>query len=297
MAAARIAPQPEAAPAVAPAVRRRGFAPRLAWQGAMFSVIGMVLASGFALGQDFLPAEPIYLQISRFDVTGRSSSTGLRPGYSQATVQSGECIEVQVALQFVGSRVYQAERSPFITYSVGGTAPAGCVVQQPPPNQNVFCVPSTAGTECNGKTAEITANYVFRGQVLTRSVSFNILGATCGLAATVDKPVLPATGNLETITVTFPNPPTDPNKVPMLKRVEIYPDVTLNRPGDVVSLGNNQFQVRATAGRTYVFLFKTCDNFNRTCYIRLPVLVSSRTAFEVAPEPPKDGTLPTPGQL
>jgi hypothetical protein len=276
--------------------------PRLAWQGATLSVIGMVLSSGFALGQNFLPAEPIYLQISRFDLIGRTSSTGLAPGYRQATVQSGECIEVQIALQFTGSEVYDAERSPFITYTIGGTAPAGCVVQQPPPNQNIFCVPVTAGAECNGKTVEITANYVFRGQVLTRTATFNILGATCGLEATVDRPVIPATGALETITVNFPNPPTDPAAIPILRRVEIYPNVTLNRPGDVVSLGNNRFQVRATAGRTYVFLFKTCDEFGRTCYIRLPVLVSSRTTFEVAPtpEPPKDPTIPdptTPGTL
>jgi O-antigen ligase len=296
MAAAGIAPQPAAAPSALPAMdnRRRGFAPRLAWQGAMLSLVGMIVGSGLALGQNFLPAEPIYLQLSRFDLTARSGSTGNFPGYRSPTVQSGECIEVQVAIQFVGSEVYDAERSPFLTYSIGGTAPAGCLVQQPPPNQNVFCVPATAGLECNGKTADITASYVFRGQVLTRTASFNILGATCGLAASVDRPVLPATGNLETVTVTFPNPPTNPAATPILKRVEIYPNVTLNRPGDVVPGPNFTVQLRAVAGRTYVLLFKTCDQFNRTCYVRLTVLVSSRTSFEApaAPTPPKDGTLP-----
>jgi O-antigen ligase len=298
MAAAGIAPQPAAAAAADTVAtsRRRGFAPRLAWQGAMLSVACMVVGSGLALGQNFLPAEPIYLQLSRFDLTARSGTTGLQPGYRTPTVMSGECIEVQVAIQFVGSEVYDAERSPFLTYTIGGTAPAGCVVQQPAPNQNVFCVPVTAGAECNGKTADITATYVFRGQVLTRTASFNILGATCGLAATVDRPVLPATGNLETVVVTFPNPPANPAAAPMLRRVEIYPDVTLNRPGDVVPGANNTFQLRATAGRTYVLVFKTCDEFNRTCYLRLTVLVSSRTTFEPAPEP-KPVDVPKPGEV
>jgi len=295
MSAAKIAPRTEAAPAVEvePASRRRGFVPRLAWQGAMLALVGTVVASGFALGQDFLPAEPIYTQVTRFDVTARSGSTGIFPGYRQPTVMTGECIELQVALQFQGSNVYDAERSPFITYTVGGTAPAGCIVQQPPPNQNVFCVPSTAGTECNGKTADLTATYVFRGQVLTRTVSFNILGATCGVTASVDRPILPATGNLETVTVNFVNPPTG-SKAPLLKQVQIYPDVTLNRPGDVVPGPNNTFQLKAVAGRTYVLLYKTCDDFNRTCYIRLVVLVSTRTAFEqtTTPEPPKGGEIP-----
>jgi hypothetical protein len=302
MAAARIAPSPEAveAPEIVPTVRRRGFTPRLAWQGAMLSVAGMVVGSGLAVGQNFLPAQPIYLQISRFDLTARSPSTGLFPGYRQATVQAGECIEVQVAIQFVGSEVYQAEQSPFLTYTVGGTAPAGCVVQQPPPNQNVFCVPVTAGADCNGKTAEITATYIFRGQPLTRTATFNILGTTCGFGASVAPPILPATGNLETVTVTFTDAPTDPLRAPLLRRVEIYPNVTLDRPGDVVRLGNNQFRLRATAGRTYVLIYKTCDQFNRTCLIRLAVLVSSRTAFEPPPviEPPKEGETPTvPGTL
>jgi len=259
----------------------------------MLALVGTVVASGFALGQDFLPAEPIYTQVTRFDVTARSGSTGIFPGYRQPTVMTGECIELQVALQFQGSNVYDAERSPFITYTVGGTAPAGCIVQQPPPNQNVFCVPSTAGTECNGKTADLTATYVFRGQVLTRTVSFNILGATFGVTASVDRPILPATGNLETVTVNFVNPPTG-TKAPILKRVEIYPDVTLSRTGDVVPGPNNTFQLKAVAGRTYVLLYKTCDDFNRPCYIRLVVLVSTRTAFEqtTTPEPPKGGEIP-----
>jgi hypothetical protein len=211
-------------------------------------------------------------------------------------VMSGECIEVQVAIQFVGSNVYQAEQSPFVTYTVGGTAPAGCVVQQAPPNQNVFCVPTTAGAECNGKTADITASYVFRGQVLTRTVSFNILGVTCGLQASVDRPVLPATGNLETVTVTFVNPPTG-SKAPLYKRVEVYPNLTLNTNyGDVIPGPNNTFQLKAVAGRTYVLIYKTCDDFNRTCYVRLVVLVSSRTSFE-QPTTPKPGETPAPGTV
>jgi O-antigen ligase len=279
MAAAGLAPQPEVAAPEASPSPRRGFAPRLAWQGATLAVVGTILASGFALGQDFLPAVPIYTEITRFDVTARSGSTGFAPGFRQATVMSGECIEVQVAIQFQGSNVFQAELSPFITYTIGGTAPAGCVVQQPAPNQNVFCVPTTAGAECNGKTVDITVTYVFRGQTLTRTASFNILGATCGVTAFVDRPVLPATGNLEPVQVTFINAPTG-LKAPILKRVEIFPNVTLNRPGDVVHGPNNTFQLKAEAGRTYVLVFKACDQFNRPCIIRLVVLVSTRTAFE-----------------
>jgi O-antigen ligase len=299
MAAAKIAPATEAvaAPETVPATRRR-LAPRLAWQGAMLSVVGTVVGSGIAWGQNFLPAEPIYTTVTRFDLTARSGSTGLIPGYRQATVQSGECIEVQVALQFRFSDVYQAERSPFLTYSIGGSAPAGCVVQQAPPHQNVFCVPVTAGNECNGKTVDITATYVFRGQPLTRTVTFTILGTACSYGATVDPPVVPATGNLETVTVTFQGAPTDPLTAPLLRRVEIYPNPTLSRPGDVQRLGNNQFQIRATAGRTYVFVYKTCDQFNRTCLIRLVVLVSSRTVFEQPPTPappPADQTPAVPG--
>jgi hypothetical protein len=261
----------------------------------MLSLVAMVVGSGLALGQNFLPAEPIYLQLSKFDLTARSGSTGNFPGYRSPTVQSGECIEVQVAIQFVGSEVYDAERSPFLTYTIGGTAPAGSLVQQSPPNQNVFCVPATVGLEANGKTADITVTYVFRGQVLTRTASFNILGATCGLEASVDRPVLPATGNLETVTVNFPNPPTNPAAIPVLKRVETYPNVTLNRPGDVVPGPNYTVQLRAVAGRTYVLLYKTCDQFNRTCYVRLVVLVSSRTTFEApaAPTEPKPTEPPT----
>ena len=285
MAAAQIAPRPEAIPAAetAPAARRLGASRRLAWRGAMLSAVGLVLASGFALGQDFLPAQPIYTEIAQFTLRGRSSSTGISPGYAGPTVMSGECIELQVALQFVGSNVYQAERSPFIQYTIGGTAPAGCVVQQPPPNQNVFCIPTTAGAECDGKRVDFTASYTFRGQTLTRTVSFNILGATCGIAASVDRPVLPATGNLETVNVTFGTTGGGTMPTISLQRVEIYPNPTLARSGNVVIGANGtQLQLKADAGLTYVLLYRVRNPSSiRRCFIRLTVLVSSRTGFEM----------------
>jgi len=289
MAVARIAPAPAVEEAEETSAERpqRRLLPRLAWQGAMVSLVGTVLLSGFALGQDFLPAEPIYSQITLFTLTARSGSTNQQIKYAQPTVQAGECIELQLALQFLGSNVYQAERSPFITYTIGGTAPAGCVVQQPAPDINVFCVPANAAAECNGKTVDLTATYNFKGQPVSRTVSFNILGAGCGVQASVDRPVLPATGNFETVNVTFVNAPTG-LKAPLLKRVDIYPDVFLNRTGDAIPNADaSQIQLKAVAGRTYVLLYKTCDAFNRPCYIRLVVLVSSRTAFETATEAPK----------
>src|SRR5262249_51253634 len=152
---------------------------------------------------------------------------------------------------------------PFIQYTIGGNALAGCVIQQPAPNQNVFCVPATAGAECNGKQVSLTANYPFRGQVFSRTATFDILGATCGVTASVDRPVLPATGNLETVHVTFGAP--DGTKPPQvqtgaaplaqLTRVEIYPDVTLSRPGNVVNVSNGTtLQLKADPGLTYALL-------------------------------------------
>jgi O-antigen ligase len=289
MAAAGIAPQPVAAPAAVapPVLRRRGFTPRLAWQGGMLSMVGVLVTAGLAIGQNLLPAEPIYTEISRFELTARSPSTGLTPGFARPTVRPGECIEVQLAIQFVGSDVYQAERSPFVTYTIGGSAPAGCIVQ----NQNVFCVPTTAGPECNGQTVEITANYVFRGQVRTATTTFTIQSeANCGITATVDRPVLPATGNLETINVTINTP--EGITPPVLRRVEIYPDPFLvtGRTGDVVITSPTQIQVRAVAGRTYVLVYKGCDQFNRSCFLRVSVIVSTRTTFESATgQTPKEG--------
>jgi hypothetical protein len=242
------------------------------------------------LGQDFLPAQPIYTQISQFTLTGRSGSTGIYPGYAGPTVMSGECIELQVALQFVGSNVYQAELSPFIQYTIGGTAPAGSVVQQPSPNQNVFCVPATVGSEASGTQVDLTASYVFRGQTLTRTVSFAILGATCGIAGSVDRPVLPATGNLETVNVTFgaaggklpPQAQAGGTPTILLQQVQIFPNPTLARTSNVVVGANGtQLQLKADPGLTYVLLYRVQDRTTiRRCYIRLVVLVSSRTSFE-----------------
>jgi hypothetical protein len=291
MAVAGIAPQPAVVPAAVaqPSVRRRGFTPRLAWQGAMLSMAGLLVSSGLAIGQNLLPAEPIYSQISLFRLTARSPSTGAVPGFARPTVRPGECIEVQLAVQFVGSEVYQAERSPFVTYTIGGTAPAGCVVQ----NVNFFCVPTTAGPECNNRTVEITANYAFRGQVQTASTTFTIQSeANCGIVATVDRPVLPATGQLETVNITF----TAPEGVtpPVLKRIEVIGRLYESNAGDARIISPTQVQLRATAGRTYVLILKGCDQFNRSCFIRLSVFVSSRTTFEepvVEPKPPEEGTL------
>jgi O-antigen ligase len=292
MAAARIAPQPEEAAAAVTPVRRRTAPARLAWQGAMLSMVGVVLASGLALGQNFLPQEPIYTEISRFDLTARTPSGNLRPGFARPTLASGECVELQVAIQFVGSNVYEGERSPFVQLArSGGDAPDSCLVQQPAPNQNVFCVPTTAGAECDGKTVTLSALYIFRGQTLSKSVTLTLSGATCGVTASVDRPVLPATGNFETVNVTITTPPGF--TTPTLKRVDVLEDPFTNHAVDVTYSGdailrNTQVQLKAVAGRTYVLLYKTCDTSNRACYVRLYVIVSTRTTFETTtPLPPK----------
>lgn len=299
MAAARIVPHPALAQneGSEPAGRRHGASRRLVWRGATLSLAGLVLASGFALGQNFLPAEPVYTQIAQFTLTGRSGSSGYFPGYSTATVVSGECIELQVALQFVGSDVYQAERSPYIQYTIGGTAPPGSVVQEPAPNQNVFCVPSTVGSEATGTHVDLTATYVFRGQTYTRTVTFNLAPSTCGISAVVDRPVLAATGNLEPVNVTFstasgaaiaPLAPIGGSQPTIyLQEVQILPYTTDSRSGSVVIGANGtQLQLKAVAGRTYVLLYRVVNPSRLSrCYIRLTVLVSTRSTFE-SPAPP-----------
>jgi hypothetical protein len=195
---------------------------------------------------------------------------------------------VQLAVQFVGSEVYQAERSPFVTYTIGGSAPAGCVIQ----NVNYFCVPTTAGPDCNGKTVEITANYAFRGQVRTASTTFTVQSeANCGIVATVDRPVLPATGQLETVNITSTTP--EGITPAALKRIEVPGRLYVDNSGDARIISQTQVQLRAVAGRTYVLVLKGCDQFNRSCFIRLSVIVSTRTTFEEPTVEPKpdEGTL------
>jgi hypothetical protein len=134
---------------------------------------------------------------------------------------------------------------------------------------------------------------LFRGQALTRTVSFDILGATSGIAASVDRPVLPATGNLETVNVTFG--PTGGGKgqtgatpTIFLQQVQIFPNPTLARSSNVVIGANGtQLQLKAAAGLTYVLLYRVHDPTTiRRTYIRLAVLVSSRKSFET-PTPTK----------
>jgi hypothetical protein len=218
-----------------------------------------VLVAGTVVGSPPPPNQPDYLPLQDFRVTALTT-----PGYLLQTLLPGECVEMRALGRLNGAEERDAtDQCSFAR--AGGTAPADCLEQLPPPHANLFCVPSSVSPEADGRTVTIQGTFSFNGQTLSAvgpSLCLSVPRSAAGTLLTAIPRVLPPSDQRVDVHIQY---------VEGKLRFERLWKVDANEalaPGDVQIVNDTHVLLRATSTvpgrRIYTLRYRFHDARNRT---------------------------------